>query len=314
MNNPNSLLKIFENFGRVYCHHHLKKWREKSPNENSWEALDFFFQHTFPRGRSDSLSKKYYCFTISILEENLKDEKDKIIDIKKFHEFKFDELWNQVKGTIQRKFSVEQFNDWTKENIINQQQKALLNSLLTKDDNNRFILGNIEDIYMVINTLSFIEEEIEDLNIYKHLDNIMSEKGIGEAFGKLKQIRGIGDKLASLVIRDILLISENKNISKEECKYIVPIDTWTEKLLRKIYKYDKNKKELKNILCERLNEIYEIPLVAAGIWFLSINSFDILIELLLNCSNFTNLFNNDNIYKILEDMPIDSARNWDVCN
>lgn len=36
---------------------------------NWWEALKFFFDHSFARGRSDELSIQYINFTISALKE-----------------------------------------------------------------------------------------------------------------------------------------------------------------------------------------------------------------------------------------------------
>ncbi|MFP4041727.1 MAG: hypothetical protein ACLFT6_03085 [Bacteroidales bacterium] len=64
------IAKNLEFLGRQYEKAHLERWKNNNLNSNAWEALKFFFSHSFMRGRRDELSVEYYEFTMNVLSES----------------------------------------------------------------------------------------------------------------------------------------------------------------------------------------------------------------------------------------------------
>lgn len=62
-------MKNIEKLGERYCKKYLDSWDKEKLQNNWWEALKFFFSHSFMRGRRDKLSNEYYNFTLKILED-----------------------------------------------------------------------------------------------------------------------------------------------------------------------------------------------------------------------------------------------------
>ena len=71
MKNYDKIMKNIGNLGEKYYNKYLKCWKGKILQHNWWEALKFFFSHSFMRGRRDELSNEYYSFTIKALENYL---------------------------------------------------------------------------------------------------------------------------------------------------------------------------------------------------------------------------------------------------
>ncbi|MBC7334405.1 MAG: hypothetical protein H5T85_08160, partial [Actinobacteria bacterium] len=69
MKDSNMLMKNIERLGERYCRKYLDSWNKERLQNNWWEALKFFFNHSFMRGRRDELSNEYYYFTIRTLED-----------------------------------------------------------------------------------------------------------------------------------------------------------------------------------------------------------------------------------------------------
>ena len=67
--NKQIISQNLEFLGRQYESEHLTIWKDINLNLNSWEALKFFFSHSFMRGRRDELSVEYYEFTIKVLSD-----------------------------------------------------------------------------------------------------------------------------------------------------------------------------------------------------------------------------------------------------
>ena len=63
--------KIFtenlEKLGKRYERKYLANWEKGKLETKSWQALKFFFSHSFMRGRRDELSAEYYEFTTTVL-------------------------------------------------------------------------------------------------------------------------------------------------------------------------------------------------------------------------------------------------------
>ena len=193
------LTKNIEKCGDYYYEEHLSSWDKEKLERNWWEALKFFFSHSFMRGRRDKLSNEYNYFTRSALEtyfsinnETLETsyiklkkqvkylDKDHILDFKK-------------RKNIGRKNSIkeEDFNKEVKE------KNPILKLLLTKKDveiewknekyKKKIFLGNDEDLMMVLDVLKFISEDNKK-NIYNYLKYRVITSGIKSTYDELLKI------------------------------------------------------------------------------------------------------------------------------
>ena len=62
-------MRNIEQLGERYCRKYLDPLDKEKLQDNWWEALKFFFDRSFMRGRRDKLSNEYYYFTFKTLEE-----------------------------------------------------------------------------------------------------------------------------------------------------------------------------------------------------------------------------------------------------
>ena len=283
------------NIGRLgerYCRRYLNRVSGEKLQNSWWEALKFFFGHSFMRGRRDELSNEYNYFTIRTLEdhfsitngnldssyERLKEQKEHFDKecILKFKKDKHIGRGNSIKHEDFRKEVAE--------------KNPIVKLLVTPKDvevewdnetyNKKIFLGNDEDVMMVLDVLKFISSD-DRKNIYNYLKNTMSNSGVKMAYEELAGMRAISDKIATFVIRDIGLI--NLGIVNEDKDYEMafPIDTWVSKIARKLGCNSKDIKEIKSYLIKKCKESNLDPLkFAAGLWYLGFHSLDILLE---NC-------------------------------
>jgi len=70
MKSYNKIMRNIEQLGERYCRKYLDSWNKEKLQNNWWEALKFFFSHSFMRGRRDELSNEYYYFTIGTLKDH----------------------------------------------------------------------------------------------------------------------------------------------------------------------------------------------------------------------------------------------------
>lgn len=288
MNTNKKIIKNIERLGERYCRKYLDIWDKKALENNWWDALNFFFSHSFMRGRSDKLSNEYYLFTISVLEDffsikgqgltnaykSLKNQNsffDKNM-ILNFKEKKNIRIGNSIKN---KDFEIEISS-----------KNPLIETLLTQKEievewNNKFYnkkihLGNDKDIIMVLDVLDFISSENIKMNIYNYLKNKI-KTGIKSAYKELINIYAVGDKIAAFTIRDIGMMNL-KNVSTD-IRFAFPVDTWVFKIAKKLGCENMNIENVKSFfieICEK-NKINPLK-VNAGLWFLGFNSLDILLD------------------------------------
>jgi hypothetical protein len=288
-----------ELFGQKYFEEYLLRsdsWDIKKLQDNWWEALKFFFSHSFFRGRRDELSNEYYYFTVATLEkhfsivnekldlsyENLK-EQTKDFDKEVILQFKTDR-------TMGRGNSIKR-EDFRKIKEKNQIIELLTTQRIVKVkwDNEPYetmvSLGNETDVMMVLDCLKFISEDNRK-NIYNYLRREIANSGVKKVHDELNGIYGIADKIASFIIRDIMLINSASFSDDEDCKMAFPVDTWVRKIaLEKLDCTNKNSGEeikdekIKEYLIEKCKKFKVNPLkFAAGLWYLGFNSLDLLLE------------------------------------
>ena len=292
MKSYKNIWKNIEHLGERYCKKYLDIWDKKRLENDWWEALKFFFSHSFMRGRRDKLSNEYYHFTIKSIEdyfsitteslgvayEKLKKEQSQF-DRDSILKFKRDK-------NIGRKNSIKH-PDFMKEVAL---RNPIVNLLVTekkvevKWDNitykKKIFLGNDADVMMVLDVLKFISDK-NNKNIYKSLRDRIVNSGVKGVYEELTKMRSISDKIAAFIIRDIGLMNSEIEIKSEDYKLAFPIDTWVVKIANKLGCSCEDLEEIKNCLINKCKESHVEPLkFAAGLWFLGFHSLDILLE---NC-------------------------------
>jgi len=283
-------MKNIEQLGEKYCRKYLDRWDKNQLESNWWQALNLFFSHSFMRGRRDELSNEYYYFTITVLQEHflissetLSDSYERLKQSEKF----FDKhiILNFKKSrNLGRKNSVKH-SDFKNEIASKNPMIKLLvtrQKIKVKWDNETYMkkifLGNEADIMMVLDVLKLISQD-NAKNIYSYFKEMIRKVGLKKTCQKLEQIRGISDKIATFIIRDIGLM--NTGLITEDYKYAFPIDTWVKRISHKLGYNSDNSGEIKEILISKCKEHRIEPLrFAAGLWFLGFHSLDIALECL----------------------------------
>ena len=280
-----------EFLGRQYESEHLAIWKGINLNLNPWEALKFFFSHSFMRGRRDELSVEYYEFTIKVLSDYFENISDNNSDnlFKQFKITKDKNLFNtnRIKELKNGKSNSIKHQDFEKKI---KQKNSLINSLTTKSKieiefpkgncyTKNICLQNDADLLMVLDTLNFMSTSSVKTNLYKYFNDLIKRNEIDVAYLELNELSGIGDKISTFFLRDIAIIN-NYNLDENHVKYVFPVDTWVAQIASLLA--DKkftaeNPNEIKKYFIENFPE-NNLPLIAAGIWFLGFNSLSIAIE------------------------------------
>jgi len=288
-------MKNIERLGERYVEEYLGRWKKEEIQDNWWKALKFFFSHSFMRGRRDELSNEYYHFTIKALEDyftpttenleesyaRLKKQKD-YFDKECILKFKKDKYMDMRANSLNKKHKDDFKKEIAEKNPI---VKLLITQKEVKvkwDDETyekEILLGNDADVMMVLDVLKFISSDNSRKNIYGYLKNTIPNSGVKKVYKELKEIRAISDKIATFIIRDVGLI--NFGIVNKDYEMAFPVDTWVNKIARKIGCNSENIEDIKNYLIKKCEEADIDPLkFAAGLWFLGFHSLDILLE---NC-------------------------------
>lgn len=285
------ILKKIEALGDEYQRKFLDKWKNKNLKDNYWEALKFFFYHSFMRGRKDELSIEYYCFTIKVLQERLQiNEKGLDKSYEKLKK-KFNHIDKAIILEFKKNKKLGKKNSIKDPNFRNEvaQNNPLIKELITpkkvnvtcEDDKEKYKdnihLGNDEDIMMVLDVLNFISQDGRK-NIYNYLKNkIKTEEGVEDTYKELTSIRAIGDKIASFIIRDISLM--NESITINDLEKIFPVDTWVKTLANKFGCSDEKNEDIKKYFIEKcINNTVNPIKFAAGLWYLGFHSLDLLLK------------------------------------
>jgi len=306
MKSQNTLIKNIERLGERYCRRYLDSWDNKKLQDDWWEALKFFFSHSFMRGRRDELSNEYYCFTISALESYFSISYQ---NMDRFYE-RFKEQKNYFDKNCILKFKKEKNigrgnsikdKDFGKEVVEN---NPIIKLLITPKKikvkwesetyNKKLFLGNDEDIMMVLDVLKFISDDKQ--NIYNYLKNTIVNSGVKAAYEKLTKMRAISDKIATFTIRDIGLI--NLGTVNKDYELAFPVDTWVTKIAHKLGCTSNDIKEIKKYLIEKCKDTNVDPLkFAAGLWYLGFHSLDILLKNCLDVIEITSIVSANNVTK-----------------
>lgn len=318
----NQAIKNIEYLGDKYCEKHLSDWN-KNPSvlqNNWWEGLKYLFKHSFMRGRNDKLSNAFCEFTITVIKENynindsnsgetnyshLDEAYEKLVSQRHYFDKKIILASKQKAGLGKNSFLK---NKNLTEEII--EKNPFIKMLVTPRNisfewNNQTHktetkLTNDDDTMMVLDTLKFITSSPENKNIYKVIKDKLENQQLKEAYELLtgpsnvdiskKNFNAIGDKIASFIIRDILLLNPGIKVKDEDLKMVFPVDTWVRKIARKLKFQAKTDREIKEKFINLCKENgINIPKCAAGLWYLGFHSLDILIENCLDKIDLRNL-------------------------
>ncbi len=100
-------------------------------------------------------------------------------------------------------------------------------------------------------------------------NEIKDTKDIQNAHTDLKSINGIGDKIASLYLRDLVCVMETDLSNVENRQLLQPIDIWVERTVKILAKNGEMKKgDVANWIVENSKQP---ELVNMGIWFFCSN-------------------------------------------
>lgn len=135
-----------------------------------------------------------------------------------------------------------------------------------------------EIINLVFNLPSSYEK-----NIVRYTIDQIKSGNTKEIFNTLDNIYAIGDKIASIYLRDIIMVYHlDKFLKLEELQYCQPIDTWVKQVALKIGIIKSEKERIENIktaiIKHCLNAKVNPLLFNAGAWLVGARSFELLIE------------------------------------
>jgi hypothetical protein len=292
-----------QEFGERYCksRRYLARWNKKTLQDDWWEALKFFFDHSFSRRRRGELSQKYYNFTIKTLEGYFQIPKEKTKPIAKELDRAYENLKEKkaffsekVIMNFKRDKNIARGNSQKRKDFIreNAEKNKIVGRLVdinkeTSKEKEELALGNEADVLMVLGCLNFISEDNRK-NVYNYLRDKITNSGVEETYNELNGIWGIGAKIASFIIRDIMLINSVKfKDVKDPYNMAFPVDTWVRKIAIDLMQADRANENIKDKEIEEIKEYliqkckdFEIdPLkFAAGLWYLGVNSLDLLLE------------------------------------
>jgi hypothetical protein len=230
-------LKKIESFGDIFKKEYRSQWN-KEQLQNDWiYALKFFFDHSFMRGRKDSLSIRFKDKSIEVLEKTFFKDQN----------FSFDSLEEELK-----------------QNEVN----------------------NKADRMMVIDTLKFIKN-LDDYNITNFAIKGLKENE-QESYDKLRDIKFIGDKIATLYFREICWMFD---IKIKNQMLIFPIDTWVKQIINRLRILDGDKIlpliELRKVKDSKVKEkAIEVCIqnsidpikFNAGVWYIGTHSLEIVLN------------------------------------
>ncbi len=163
-----------------------------------------------------------------------------------------------------------------KNNIHNFSPGILEKELIRQRVNNHI------DRRMVIETIKYLLK-IHKNNLIKHTIKSIKMNNIKDHFIELTNIYGIGDKLASLYLRDIVFLYKLDNfINSDEFEYYQPIDTWVKQIATKLKIINENEKRLEIIKRKIINQCKKTnvsPLFFnAGAWLVGAQPLTILLD------------------------------------
>jgi len=138
--------------------------------------------------------------------------------------------------------------------------------------------------------------ERDEFNVRKFCVRFLREHDLESLFKHLKEIKGVGSKIASLYLRDMLVLYDDSlpsnkkfldKLSDKQILLVYPIDTWVNKISKKLLDEKGNKTIIAEKLIEECRKLGVSPIyVNHGIWYLGARSQEFLLANLDKISGF----------------------------
>lgn len=208
--------------------------------KDSKEALNFFLDRVFYRGRRDDISEKVRDRIKSAIKEFVKD-----------------------KGDFNALFNTQYHKDL----------KEILFSYIGKGK-----VGNTLDIDLTISLLEFAAQ-IKGNNLITYLKENFQKGKVKRLFQELDKIRGIGPKISSFILRDFsVLFGLDEGLDIDDYVALQPVDTWVRKVghilglydLKEINKMSEKKRDEKirqSIVDYCISQKLSPPRFNQGMWY-----------------------------------------------
>jgi len=289
-NVPDLLLRNLETLGHWYIHDCLD-WDVSRLEADWWYGLDFFFSHSFMRGRRDELSHEYQSFTVQRLEEvignadNLDERLARLRGLSRFLgcdsmvEFKSRHHLGNGNSLTHPKFSEEVAATNELIRLLTTEKVVTVDSSGERSAK-KLLLGNDADVMMVLDTLQLVGQ-LEHGNVYLHVRDLIATEGPRTAFNSLQDLREVGDKIASFVVRDIGLL--NPGLVTTDFELAFPVDTWVRRLAADMGCSGRGDEAIKHFFISESRQRQLGPLlVAAGLWYAGYHSLKILLTVYMS--------------------------------
>ena len=159
-------------------------------------------------------------------------------------------------------------------------------AVTSNGDLKKISTGKIRDREMTVDTLNFIYQKLEKYkyNILKFTIDRIKNKELKELYNELKKIRQVGEKTASLFLRDVVAVyGLTDQLTNEDHIFLQPIDTW----VRQVSTSDKLSLASKESSIEELRKnIVDVcfktgvsPIkLNQGMWYLGTHSLELILN------------------------------------
>lgn len=143
-------------------------------------------------------------------------------------------------------------------------------------------VGKKRDAQMVVGIFRFVSQ-LQEENLTRYSTAAIERGSIQQLSNELQGITGIGPKISSLYLRDLVDIYDLENrIAPEDLRFLQPIDVWVRRLAGKTGIIGDGQLSDAEIQKEIVRVCRDLGVSALrfnqGAWYLGKNAFEILIE------------------------------------
>ena len=283
------LIKNIETLGKRFRKEHLDVWDTQRLESDWFYALGFLLERNFLRGRTDELSNIFLSFAIDQLSFLLRPSNDLEEAYRRLNEHHVSgHLDSNRIGTFKKQHGMKgTANSITHEHFDEEVAAAnpIVKLLTTKCEvtvkwpskyQKVTRLSNEKDLMMVLDTLNLICQP-GCQNVYLYLLEQIKAGRTRTAYKTLDSLTAVGDKLASMTIRDICMMQRGLMLT-DSCD-VFPVDTWVRQTAEKLGCEAKGDLEIKEFFQKRCTECgADITLFAAGMWYLGTKALTILVD------------------------------------
>jgi len=229
-----------------------------------WLALIFFFDRAFYQGRRDQLSEIFEKATIQALGKALGNDeetrREKLLDY--YHEGWLDlDTWGEQGNLL----------------------CEALHGCYDVGERKPYGTGKQGDQKMVVGTLQFIVDECPDWNILSRAIDDIKRRQLRSLSRRLQRIVGVGPKISSLFLRDVVGVYGLKGyIPEQDLALIFPMDTWLSNIGRRLFPSvvpGSGGRNLARHLVKTCLESGVHPIeLNQGAWYVGVHSLNIILD------------------------------------